>query len=100
MVPKGSKDEKKPLDYQRLSLMQIFLQDKMPHGSDKEGLWRKCVVAINKKLHTYKEKDGGVKDGGNDSMDENGGGKRGELTLYNETIFKRPTQCDGPIFYQ
>jgi hypothetical protein len=98
MVPKGSKEERKPLDYQRLTLMQSFLQDKMPHGMDKEVLWRACVRAINKKLHTYKEKAGGVKD---ESIDEDGGGKRGDkLTLYNDTIFKFPTQCDGPIFYQ
>jgi hypothetical protein len=50
MVPKGSKEEKKPLDYQRLSLMQIFLQDKMPHGSDKEGLCQNFEVRI---LGTY-----------------------------------------------
>jgi hypothetical protein len=98
MVPMGSKEERKPLDYQRLTLMQSFLQDKMPHGMDKEGLWRACVRAINKKLHTYKEKAGGVKD---ESFDEDGGGKRGDkLTLYNDTMFKCPNQCDGPIFYQ
>lgn len=98
-APKGMKVIKKPLDYQRLLLMQTFVQDKMPHGTDKDKSWRLCVGAINKKLHSMREKE--IGDGGDGEEDEEEPVKRGvKPTLYNENIFKYQSNCDGPIFYQ
>jgi hypothetical protein len=53
--PKGSHQVRYPLDSGKVILLQNFVKDKMPHGQDKDLLWRRCVTAIHKKLYTLKD---------------------------------------------
>jgi len=67
--PKGSHQVRYPLDSGKV----IFLQDKMPHGQDKDLLWRRCVTAIHKKLYTLKDHKSIQKsNGSHGSFDSNG----------------------------
>jgi hypothetical protein len=87
--PKGSNERRYPLDSHRVLLLQNFVQDKMPAGSDKDRLWSKCVSAIHKRIYSMKDanKENEVRPGRqskNNSYGSNGSSSNGGFDPFDD----------------
>ena len=47
---RGSKDIKYPLSSSKVHALRAFVEDKFPHGVDKNNTWTDCCNAIHKKI--------------------------------------------------
>lgn len=45
---RGSTDRKLPLDSAKVMALRNFVEDKLPHGCNKEEEWHKCVDATHR----------------------------------------------------
>jgi hypothetical protein len=53
---KGSSDRKFPLDSDKVHALRTFVEDKLPHGCNKEEEWHKCQNSIHRFISELRKK--------------------------------------------
>jgi hypothetical protein len=58
-APNGQKTVYLPLNAAKMEILESHVKDRMDQGADKDGLWKKCVKALNRKLWKLSAKNVG-----------------------------------------